>query len=242
MLRDMRRISRRGRPAVAGRLSGQTRSAEPDEMDCDARLRIWRIGSADAVVMIRRALGVVGPAVSIRWSSGSTRRVNALAGSTSPGRASSQCRCPTSTAAKAPPGSDEPIAVIGLGCRFPGGDRGPGCVVAVPVDGRCGIGTVPEGRWARFRRARRLRRRRWPRRPGGARFLTTSASLRRGVLRDPGGGSRQDGPPAAVAAGGAWEALEHAGIRADIVAPQRRPGCSPEPASAEYGYLAHRAI
>ncbi|WP_231642074.1 type I polyketide synthase [Saccharomonospora sp. NB11] len=43
--------------------------------------------------------------------------------------------------------SDEPIAVIGLGCRFPAGVNGPDALWSLLVDGRDVIGRVPSGRW-----------------------------------------------------------------------------------------------
>ena len=65
---------------------------------------------------------------------------------------------------------DEPIAVVGLGCRFPGEITGPDALWQFLCDGRW--------RWGRFRRigGRGLTtaHRRWPPRcrapPGGARF------------------------------------------------------------------------
>jgi phthiocerol/phenolphthiocerol synthesis type-I polyketide synthase B len=46
--------------------------------------------------------------------------------------------------------SDEPIAVIGLGCRFPGGISGPEEFWQFMVDGRNAITEVPPDRWAPF--------------------------------------------------------------------------------------------
>ena len=44
----------------------------------------------------------------------------------------------------------EPIAVIGLGCRFPGEIIGPESYVAVLCEGRSSVGEVPPERWALF--------------------------------------------------------------------------------------------
>ena len=41
----------------------------------------------------------------------------------------------------------EPIAVVGIGCRFPGGVRGPQQYWSLLTDGRDGIVEVPEDRW-----------------------------------------------------------------------------------------------
>ena len=45
---------------------------------------------------------------------------------------------------------DEPIAVIGLGCRFPGGIAGPDQFWQFMVDGKNAITEVPADRWAPF--------------------------------------------------------------------------------------------
>jgi phthiocerol/phenolphthiocerol synthesis type-I polyketide synthase B len=45
---------------------------------------------------------------------------------------------------------DEPIAVIGLGCRFAGGISGPDALWEFLCEGRSAVGEVPEDRWAPF--------------------------------------------------------------------------------------------
>jgi phthiocerol/phenolphthiocerol synthesis type-I polyketide synthase A len=46
--------------------------------------------------------------------------------------------------------ADEPVAVIGLGCRFPGGVCGPEALWRFLCDGRSAVGEVPPDRWAGF--------------------------------------------------------------------------------------------
>src|SRR3984957_15572081 len=41
----------------------------------------------------------------------------------------------------------EPIAIIGMGCRFPGGAETPAAYWRLLAEGRSGIRQVPEGRW-----------------------------------------------------------------------------------------------
>src|SRR5277367_6315930 len=41
----------------------------------------------------------------------------------------------------------EPIAVIGIGCRFPGGAGSPDALWAMLMEGRDGLGPIPEERW-----------------------------------------------------------------------------------------------
>ena len=45
---------------------------------------------------------------------------------------------------------DEPIAVIGLGCRFPGDIHGPESLWQFLSEGRSAVGEVPPDRWASF--------------------------------------------------------------------------------------------
>src|SRR5678815_4580315 len=42
---------------------------------------------------------------------------------------------------------NEPIAVIGIGCRFPGGIDGPDALWAMLLEGRDGLGPIPPDRW-----------------------------------------------------------------------------------------------
>jgi amino acid adenylation domain-containing protein len=46
----------------------------------------------------------------------------------------------------------EPIAVIGMACRFPGGITGPEAFWAALVEQKDLVGAVPEGRWRQYRR------------------------------------------------------------------------------------------
>jgi phthiocerol/phenolphthiocerol synthesis type-I polyketide synthase B len=48
------------------------------------------------------------------------------------------------------PAPDEPIAITGLGCRFPGGVDGPDALWRFISDGRSAIGQVPLDRWRLF--------------------------------------------------------------------------------------------
>ncbi|MET7689240.1 type I polyketide synthase [Streptomyces sp. NPDC005483] len=63
------------------------------------------------------------------------------------------CRTPSRTTAPAPAtvaSPSEPIAVIGLGCRLPGGVHGPADYWRLLTDGVDAIGRVPEDRWRDF--------------------------------------------------------------------------------------------
>src|SRR5260370_37721182 len=41
----------------------------------------------------------------------------------------------------------EPIAVVGVGCRFPGGADSPDALWAMLMEGRDGLGPIPKERW-----------------------------------------------------------------------------------------------
>ena len=41
---------------------------------------------------------------------------------------------------------EEPIAIVGIGCRYPEAD-GPGELWQLLLDGRCAVGDVPPSRW-----------------------------------------------------------------------------------------------
>ncbi|MFF0775791.1 beta-ketoacyl synthase N-terminal-like domain-containing protein [Nonomuraea wenchangensis] len=104
----------------------------------------------------------------------------------------------------------EPVAVIGVGCRFPGA-HGPEAYWKLLVDGRDAVGEVPEGRWEAFD-------------DGSARTREALAGVTRhgGFLADvagfdaeffgisPGEAAAMD-PQQRLLLETAWEALEHAG-------------------------------
>uniref|UniRef100_UPI00389A25A7 beta-ketoacyl synthase N-terminal-like domain-containing protein n=1 Tax=Mycobacterium sp. HUMS_1102779 TaxID=3383487 RepID=UPI00389A25A7 len=47
-------------------------------------------------------------------------------------------------------GGDEPIAVVGMGCRLPGGVDGPEALWRLLGEGRSAVGEVPAERWGWF--------------------------------------------------------------------------------------------
>ncbi|QKW05279.1 SDR family NAD(P)-dependent oxidoreductase [Streptomyces sp. NA04227] len=66
-----------------------------------------------------------------------------LAGGTAPPRPASG----TDTTHTARTGADEPIAIVGIGCRFPGGANSPEAYWQLLREGRDAITKVPEDRW-----------------------------------------------------------------------------------------------
>ena len=125
-------------------------------------------------------------------------------------------------------GDDEPIVIVGMGCRLPGGVRSPEDLWQLVADGGDAIGAFPADRgWdldalydpdpdrAGTTYVARGRLRRTTRPSSTPRFFGISPA------RGPG-----HGPAAAAAAGDRWEAFERAGHRPGVAARQPRPACS----------------
>ena len=107
------------------------------------------------------------------------------------------------------------IAVIGLGCRFPGGVTGPESFWELLAQGRDAIGAVPAGRWESFGQNTAAQEEVLAAIPQGGGFLDDVAgfdaeffgiSPREAALMD---------PQQRLLLEVAWEALEHAGIVPD---------------------------
>ena len=94
----------------------------PDEIDLDASLNDLGVGSRDAVVLsgeLSELLGRSGIPVDF-WEHPT---INALARFLTGAEPESEVEAADGSRSGHP--ADEPIAVIGLGCRFPGGIAGP---------------------------------------------------------------------------------------------------------------------
>src|SRR6516164_570742 len=110
------------------------------------------------------------------------------------------------------PAADEPIAVVGIGCRFPGAGHGPGAFWDFLRGARDGVAEVPAERWAAFDDGS----------PAAGAALA-AVTRQAGVLADIAGFDAEffGIPPAEAALMDpqqrillevCWEALEHAGI------------------------------
>ncbi|AGB26048.1 polyketide synthase family protein [Mycobacterium sp. JS623] len=118
----------------------------PDEIDCDAPLTDLGVGSRDAVTLSGEVSELLGRPVSpVEFWQYPT--ISALAKFMSGAAPESQAE---TTAGRAGAMLDEPIAVIGLGCRFPGDISGPESLWQFLCDGRSAVGKVPGDRWASF--------------------------------------------------------------------------------------------
>src|SRR4051794_40286782 len=204
-----------------------------NEIDTDSSFSDLGVGSRDSVVLSGELAELLGRPVSpVEFWQNPT--INALVEYLTTPESDSQ-------ADAAPPTSrssvDEPIAVIGLGCRFPGGISGPEALWQFLSDGRCAIGQIPPDRWAPFDdgspevAAILARTTRW------GSFLNDvdafdaeffDISLREAIKMD---------PQQRLLLEVTWEALEHAGIRASSLS-RSQTGVFVGACCSEYGYLA----
>lgn len=207
---------------------------EADEIDLDASLNDVGVCSRDALELSGELAELLGRSVSpVDFWQNPT--INALVGFlTAPDSETSA----DSAAASAGRGSlDEPIAVVGLGCRFPGRISGPEELWKFLWDGNCSIGEVPPQRWQPFDdgspefAAALARTTRW------GSFLDDidafdadffEISLREAAKMD---------PQQRLLLEVAWEALEHAGIPANSLR-RSQTGVFVGACFSEYGYLA----
>ncbi|WP_019631778.1 type I polyketide synthase [Actinomadura atramentaria] len=125
---------------------------EPDDVDPDRPLEEFGLASRDAVAMAGELEQLLGRSLNatLVWEYPTINLLSAaLAGGAD--------RAPAPAAGPGPaarPADDrEPIAVVGVGCRFPGGGRdlvGPGDYWRFLTGRGDAISEVPEGRWDAF--------------------------------------------------------------------------------------------
>ena len=205
---------------------------DPNGIDVDASLSDLGVGSRDAVVLSGELAELLGRSVSpVDFWQHPT--INALVQYfTTP---ESETRVDTADAAGRV-WDDEPIAVVGLGCRFPGNVYGPQAFWQFLREGRSAVGEVPPDRWAPFDNGS----------PEVAAAL--SGTTRWGsFLADidgfdaeffeisPREAAKMD-PQQRLLLEVAYEALEHAGIPADSLR-RTQTGVFVGACASEYGFL-----
>ena len=181
----------------------------PDEVDPDLSLADLGVSSRDAVVLSGELSELLGKTVSpIDFWEHPT--INALAAYLTAPEPD-----PESDAAlkrPAPNSIDEPIAVIGMGCRFPAGISGPEALWQFLCERGCSIGQVPPERWRPFEdgspevAAALARATRW-----GSFLPDIDAFDAEFFEVSPSEADKMD-PQQRLLLEVAWEALEHAGI------------------------------
>jgi phthiocerol/phenolphthiocerol synthesis type-I polyketide synthase B len=204
-----------------------------NEIDSDSSFSDLGVGSRDSVVLSGELAELLGRPVSpVEFWQNPT--INALVEYLTAPDSDRQAD-PALPTGRSP--VDEPIAVIGLGCRFPGGISGPEALWQFLSDGRCAIGQIPPDRWAPFDdgspevAAILARTTRW------GSFLDDvdafdaeffDISLREAIKMD---------PQQRLLLEVTWEALEHAGIRPNALS-RSQTGVFVGACCSEYGYLA----
>ncbi|MCH9730044.1 MAG: acyltransferase domain-containing protein [Actinomycetia bacterium] len=115
----------------------------PDEIDFDAPLNDLAVGSGDAVVLTGELSELLGRTVSpIEFWQYPT--INALARFLTGGEVEAVTETPMAGRAM----GEDAIAVIGLGCRFPGDIHGPEALWEFLSEGRSAVSQVPPTRWS----------------------------------------------------------------------------------------------
>jgi phthiocerol/phenolphthiocerol synthesis type-I polyketide synthase B len=207
---------------------------DADEIDLDASLNDVGVGSRDALELSGELAERLGKPVSpVDFWQNPT--INALVGFlTAPVEESLPASAETSTYR----GSlDEPIAVVGMGCRFPGGISGPDELWQFLWDGQCAVSEVPAERWLPFDdgstgvAAALARTTRW-----GA-FLDDVDAFDADFFDISGREAVKMDPQQRLLLEVAWEALEHAGIPANSLR-RSQTGVFVGACCSEYGYLA----
>lgn len=115
-----------------------------DDVPTDRPLADLGMSSRDAVVLAGELSSLTGrelPATLLWEAPTVDALVERVCGTT-------MTRVARETPAPVTPG--EPVAVIGVGCRLPGGVRGPADYWRLLIDGVDAIGRVPEDRWGDF--------------------------------------------------------------------------------------------
>ena len=205
----------------------------PDEIDFDVSVNDLGVGSRDAVVLSGELSEVLGRPVSPVefWQHPTIADLARFLSGSEPDADAEPVLDPDWGSI------DEPIAVIGLGCRFPGEITGPDALWQFLCEGRSAVQEVPPNRWAPFDdgspavAAALARTTRW------GSFLTDidafdaeffDISLREAAKMD---------PQQRLLLEVAWEALEHAGIPPSSLR-RSQTGVFVGASIGEYGYLA----
>ncbi len=181
----------------------------PDEVDPALSLADLGVSSRDAVVLSGELTELLGKTVSpIDFWEHPT--INALAAYLTAPVPDPESESALKRTARS--SLDEPIAVIGMGCRFPGGISGPEELWQFICDRRSSIGRVPDERWELFDdgspevKALLARITRW------GSFLDSIDAFDAEFFEiSPSEAEKMD-PQQRLLLEVAWEALEHAGI------------------------------
>ena len=204
----------------------------PEEIDFDASMNDLGLGSRDAMVLSGELSELLGRKISPLefWQHPSIEDLaQFLSGSEASDEPDDQAERRSSM--------DEPIAIVGVGCRFPGGIHGPEDYWQFLSDGRSAVAELPPDRWAPFDDGSPEVAAALARTTRSASFLDDvdafdadffEVSSREAVKMD---------PQQRLLLEVAWEALEHAGIPPSSLR-RSQTGVFVGACFTEYGYLA----
>ena len=180
------------------------------EVDVDRPLTELGLSSKQAVSLAGELAALTGRSVdpTMAWRVPTIRAIVAeLTGETT--------RPTTRSASVAPPAPlAGPLAVVGVGCRFPGAD-GPEEFWDLLVESRDAVTTVPEGRWEQFVADSEAERAVLERLPRAGGYLDDVAAFDAEHFGISAAEARLMDPQQRLLLEVAWEALEHAGIAPD---------------------------
>ncbi|MFI1399302.1 type I polyketide synthase [Streptomyces sp. NPDC020681] len=117
-----------------------------------------------------------------------------------------------------PPSPEDPIAIVGIGCRFPGGVDSPQALFELLMGEVQTAGPIPEDRWAPQRAQSRENAAVLSRVISNGSFLDDIGGFDASFFGISATEARQLDPQQRMALEVAWEALEHAGIPASTLA------------------------
>ena len=208
-----------------------TIGCSPNDVDFEASLKDLGVGSRDAVVLSGELSELLDRPVSpIEFWQYPT--INALARFLTGAEPKSN----ETVLGHDRHSMDEPVAVIGLGCRFPDDIHGPEAFWQYLCEGRSAVGEVPPDRWPRFDdgspevAAALSRTTRW------GSFLTDIEAFDAEFFDiSPSEAAKMD-PQQRLLLEVAYEALEHAGVPAESLR-QTQTGVFAGACAGEYGYL-----
>ncbi|WP_322857899.1 SDR family NAD(P)-dependent oxidoreductase [Mycobacterium shigaense] len=204
----------------------------PDEVDPELSLADLGVSSRESVVLSGELSQLLGRKVSPVefWEHPTINELAAYLTAPAPDPESDPQR-------PAQNSLDEPIAVIGMGCRFPGGISGPEELWQFLVERGCSISEVPEDRWRPFDdgspevAAALGRTTRW-----GSFLPDVDAFDAEFFEISPNEANKMD-PQQRLLLEVAWEALEHAGIPPSSLR-RTQTGVFAGACSSEYGAIA----
>lgn len=204
----------------------------PEDIDFEASMNDLGVGSRDAVVLTGELSELLGRPVSPveLWQHPTIEALAKFLSGTEDHSDSEPVLDPARSS------MDESIAVIGLGCRFPGEIAGPEMLWQFLCEGRSSVGEVPPDRWSAFDdgsaevAATLARTTRW------GSFLTNIDEFDAEFFEiSPREAAKMD-PQQRLLLEVAWEALEHAGIRPSSLR-RTQTGVFAGACYTDYGYL-----